>query len=139
MRRRNRPTDRHREGMATAMFGPGYVSYRHKRGICLMPITATALCADCMANVGGMGEWCLLKNFVWEKAWPKTGQKSVRSPMPMKHFLCLGCTEKRLGRKLTRTDFDMRSKHNKPSNPWRQFPMSRRLRNRLGLRQRSSR
>jgi hypothetical protein len=80
-----------------------------------------------------MGEWCLLKNSVWESVWPRTGQKSSRTKMPMKHFLCIGCTEQRLGRRLTRHDFDMRSKHNY-SRPDRQFPMSRRLRARLGIR-----
>jgi hypothetical protein len=114
------------------MFGPGYVACRTgKHSICFAPITWIAWCADCDGSVGGMGEWCLLKSSVWEKAWPKTGQKSSRAKMPMKHFLCIGCIEKRIGRTLTRADFDMRSKHNKP-HPRRQFPMSRRLRNRLG-------
>jgi hypothetical protein len=52
--------------------------------------------------------------------------------MPMKHFLCIGCIEKRLGRRLTRTDFAMRSMHNRPGEKRRQFPMSKRLLNRLG-------
>jgi hypothetical protein len=60
-----------------------------------------------------------------------TGQKSVHTKMLMKHFLCVGCIEKRIGRRLTRADFDMRSNHNKPDDPRRQFPMSRRLRSRL--------
>jgi hypothetical protein len=111
--------------------GPGYVVCRHKRGFCVAPITATAWCADCPANIGLLDEWCLLKNSVWEKAWPKTGQKNSRAKMPMKHFLCIGCIEKRIGRKLMRADFDMRNRHNKPDYPHRQFPMSRRLRNRL--------
>jgi hypothetical protein len=54
--------------------------------------------------------------------------KSAHKPMPMKHFLCIGCLEKRLGRRLTRRDFDMRRSHNKPAhNP----NMSRQFRDRL--------
>jgi hypothetical protein len=115
------------------MFGQGFVSVRRKHGRTFMPITALAWCKDCRRNIGGLGEWCLLKNSVWERAWPGTGQKSSCAKMPMKHFLCIGCIEKRIGRRLTRRDFDMRSKHNRPL-PNRQFPMSQRLRNRLGLR-----
>jgi hypothetical protein len=111
--------------------GPGYVTLRTKGGFCVAPITLIAVCADCRHSVGGMGEWCLLKNSVWEKAWPRTSQKSCHAKMPMKHLLCIGCTEKRIGRKLTRADFDMRSVHNKPDDPRRQFPMSWRLRDRL--------
>jgi hypothetical protein len=81
-----------------------------------------------------MGEWCLLKNQVWEKVWPGTCQKSVHAKMPMRHNLCIGCIEERLGRKLTRADFDMRSRHNRPDYPHRQFSMSRRLLNRLARR-----
>ena len=113
-------------------FGRGWITVRNGRTFSSGPITAFAWCNDCNANVGYMGEWCMLKASVWSKAWPGTAQNSSRAKMPMKHFLCIECVEKRIGRKLTRTDFDMRSKHNKPS-PKRQFPMSRRLRNRLGL------
>jgi hypothetical protein len=114
--------------------GPGTVVRRLKRGFRLLhraPVTMVAGCEDCRHSVGLMGEWCLLKNSVWEKAWPGTGQKSVHTKMPMKHFLCVGCIEKRIGRRLMRADFDMRSNHNKPDDPRRQFPMSRRLRSRL--------
>jgi hypothetical protein len=114
------------------MFGPGYVTQRTKRGFITGPITGMAWCADCKGNVGWMGEWCLLKNTVWEKVWPGTCQKSVHAKMPMKHNLCIGCIERRIGRRLSRRDFDLRSKHNLPDFSRRQFPMSRRLRNRLG-------
>jgi len=93
--------------------GPGHVVQRTKRGFCIMRITFVAQCADCRRSVGALGEWCLLKNSVWEKVWPGTAQKSVYDKMPMKHNLCVGCIEQRLGRKLVRADFDMRSKHNK--------------------------
>ena len=116
------------------IFGPGYVTQRTKHGFCIMPVTMRAFCADCNSPVGPMGEWCLLKNSVWETAWPGTGQNSVHDPMPMKHNLCIGCVEKRIGRKLSRADFDMRSQHNRENNPRRQFPMSRRMKNRLGRR-----
>jgi hypothetical protein len=110
--------------------GPGFVTVRHKHGFMTMPITATAWCKDCRGNIGWMGGWCLLKNSTWEKAWPGTGQKNAHTKMPLKHFLCIGCIEKRIGRKLTRRDFDMRSKHNKPYDGM-MHPLSRRLRNRL--------
>jgi hypothetical protein len=83
-------------------------------------------------SVGAIGDWCLLKKGVWEQVWPGTSQKSVYDKMPMKHNLCIEHIEKRLGRRLTRKDFDLRSKHNRPNNPRRQFPMSKMLRNRLG-------
>jgi hypothetical protein len=51
--------------------------------------------------------------------------------MPLKYNLSIGCIEKRLGRRLTRADFDLRSKHNDPREKRRQFPMSKRLRDRL--------
>jgi hypothetical protein len=111
--------------------GPGFVTVRHKRGFTIVPITFTAICADCGGSVGGMGEWCMLKKSVWESTWPGTSQKSSRTKMPMKHFLCIGCIEKRISRRLTHRDFDMRSMHNWWPRPRRQFPMSRRLRNRL--------
>jgi hypothetical protein len=81
-------------------------------------------CDDCNCTIGGIGEWYLLKKAVWEQAWPGTSQKNTE--MALKHFLCIGCIEKRLGRKLRRADFDMSSPHNKPNES-----MSVRLRNRL--------
>jgi hypothetical protein len=118
--------------------GPGRVIVpvghgRNKHGFAIVPITLVAICEDCGESVGLMGEWCMLKTSVWESAWPGTSQKSSHTNMPMKHFLCIGCVEKRLGRRLTRRDFDMRSKHNRP-RPNRQFPMSPRLQRRLGIR-----
>src|SRR6516165_6922957 len=125
--------------------GPGYITQRTKGGFMVMPITMTAICAECverhrrgkrpidinLCSVGLKGDWCLLKNRVWEQVWPRTSQKSVYTKMPMKHNLCIEHIEKRIGRRLTRDDFDLRSGHNKPDNKRRQFPMSKRLRNRL--------
>jgi len=114
----------------SGLFGPGTVAIRHKRGITFMPLICTAWCKDCNANIGWIGEWCLLKNSIWEKAWTATHQKSAHSKMPMKHFLCIGCIEKRIGRQLTRRDFDLRSKHNRPETD-RPHGMSKRMLNRL--------
>ena len=112
-------------------WGKGTAAQRHKHGVLFWPVTMTGICADCHCSVGGMGEWCMLKNKIWEKVWPGTAQRSVRDKMPMKHNLCIGCIEKRLGRRLNGRDFDMRINHNKPDDPRRQFPMSRRLRSRF--------
>jgi len=128
--------------------GPGTITQRTKRGFVTAPVTLLAFCADCLkqhkrgksrtygpeVSVGLKGDWCLLKNSVWEQVWPRTSQKGVYAKLPMKHNLCIEHIEKRLGRRLTRRDFDLRSKHNRPDDPKRQFPMSKRLRNRLGAR-----
>src|SRR5262245_33191432 len=45
--------------------------------IVIMPITHLAICKDCSANVGAIGEWCMLRNSVWQKVWPGTTQKSI--------------------------------------------------------------
>jgi hypothetical protein len=88
-----------------------------------------AFCYDCykrgkLRNM--VGEWTVLKKHIWEKVWPGTAMKSAHERMPMEHFLCIGCIEDRLGRRLTRADFDMRRKHNKF-----QPTMSPRFRNRV--------
>src|SRR5262249_38519301 len=98
--------------------------------IVIMPITHLAICKDCKANVGANGEWCMLRNSVWQKVWPGTTQKSIHAKMPMKHNLCIGCIERRLGRRLTWRDFDLRSPHNDIRTK-RAGGVSRRLRNRL--------
>jgi hypothetical protein len=77
-----------------------------------------------------IGDWCMLKNSVWEKLWPYTAQKSRHVTMPMKHNLCIGCIEKRLGRRLTRRDFAAGDPHNDVRRR-RIGGYSRRLRNRL--------
>jgi hypothetical protein len=66
------------------------------------------LCADCLKN----GRGCVCEDYIarklpWEAAWPGTYQ-TARVHQHHKYFLCLDCFEKRLGRKLTRHDFDMR-------------------------------
>jgi hypothetical protein len=122
--------------------GPGTIVQRTKRGLTVSPVTLWAICADCMkgrrnqrdvshASVGMKGDWCLLKNSVWEQIWPRTSQKSAYAKMPIKYNLCIEHIEKRLGRRLTRKDFDLRSRHNRPNDPTRQFRMSKALRDRL--------
>jgi hypothetical protein len=83
-----------------------------------LPAVYSATCADCDGNLGAMGDWFMLKNSVWEQAWPRTAQRtSAKASIPMRHFLCIQCTETRLGRKLTRRDFDLRRPVNHPD--WR--------------------
>jgi hypothetical protein len=65
-------------------------------------------CADCLKR----GQHYLCEDYVarkpvWEAAWPGTYQ-TAHVRQHNKYFLCLDCFEKRLGRKLTRRDFDMR-------------------------------
>ena len=52
-------------------------------------------CMDCKRDT--WNEYYMLYSRVWKKANPK-----------MKGKLCIGCVEKRLGRKLTKTDFTTR-------------------------------
>ena len=123
--------------LARAIGGPGWVAQSNGRGgfIC-MPAAFTAVCKDCNGFPARMGEWFQLKNAVWNQAWPGTAQRtSAKGPLPMKHFLCIGCVEKRLGRKLSRRDFDMRRAINRAQ--WRNkrmvraVPPSKRMLNRL--------
>lgn len=98
--------------------------YRDEHRVFLAPPSCVAFCADCRK----CADWYVVKKSVWERAWPGTSMKSAREPMAMKHFLCIRCLEKRLGRRLTRHDFDMRRSHNKPKH---NRNMSRQFRNRL--------
>jgi hypothetical protein len=57
-------------------------------------------CADCRVDVGKIGEWYMVKDDIFEQAWPEY------SAVPYGHaILCVGCLERRLGRTLTRHDF----------------------------------
>jgi hypothetical protein len=104
----------------------GMIVFRHKHGVSAAQPYMLAHCADC--GRGLWNEWYAVKKSVWERAWPGTGMKSVHEPLAMKHFLCIACLEKRIGRRLTRSDFDMRRPLNNPEhNPH----MSRRFRHRL--------
>lgn len=57
-------------------------------------------CKDCGIDVEAAGEYCMLFMPVWMEA-------SAGADM-----LCIGCIENRLGRRLTRADFDMHYQQN---------------------------
>lgn len=52
-------------------------------------------CLDCGVDVGKIGEYCMLKDRTWF---------SIHNSN--KGMLCIGCIEKRLGRKLKSEDFN---------------------------------
>jgi hypothetical protein len=94
---------------------------RQPNGKWLMP--GATMCADCHGLTGGMGEWYMLRPNVWEQAWPGTST-DAKTPMHEQHYLCIGCCERRLGRKLRRGDFARRKMHDLDGD----MQMSRRLR-----------
>jgi hypothetical protein len=53
-------------------------------------------CNDCDVDTQDIGEWYMVKDEVWAAAWPKGSKRE---------FLCIGCLETRLGRRLTSDDF----------------------------------
>lgn len=57
-------------------------------------------CQDCGVHVEDSGEYCMLHFRVWMEA-------SRGASM-----LCIGCIENRLGRRLTKADFDMHYQQN---------------------------
>lgn len=65
-----------------------------------------AWCGGCGIDTGwdGLREWYSVQDEVWESAWPGTSTKIIEPNGP-RYFLCIGCLEERLGRKLTRADF----------------------------------
>jgi hypothetical protein len=67
------------------------------------PVVISA-CADCGVGTLTLGEWYLVRNEVWEKAWAAR-RKSWHSVVPGQQILCIGCLEQRLGRTLTHRDF----------------------------------
>lgn len=52
-------------------------------------------CVDCGVNTATLGEHYMLKDSVWYSAYARE-----------RGMLCIGCIEKRLGRKLTKVDFN---------------------------------
>jgi hypothetical protein len=60
-------------------------------------------CADCGIGTLKLGEWYMVNDDVWEQAWH--GRRKWWHELPGQQVLCIGCLEKRLGRKLTRVDF----------------------------------
>ena len=53
-------------------------------------------CKDCGVDTQDIGEWYMVKDEVWAAVWPKRSKRE---------FLCIGCLEIRLGRRLTSDDF----------------------------------
>jgi hypothetical protein len=53
-------------------------------------------CNDCGVDTQDIGEWYMVKDEVWAAAWLKRSKRE---------FLCIGCLETRLGRRLTSDDF----------------------------------
>jgi hypothetical protein len=60
-------------------------------------------CVDC----GGKGEAFFVKNDIWYNYIPKSKQRGI---------ICLSCLEKRLGRKLKKSDFQKSDIH--LNQPW---------------------
>lgn len=73
-------------------------------------------CIDCHTNTGEIGEYYMVRKNVWKLA----------NLGPDDGMLCIGCLEKRIGRKLTHWDFP-----DIPVNDPLLFKQSKRLQNRL--------
>jgi hypothetical protein len=81
-------------------------------------------CADCDVGTRSINEYYMVHDHVWEQAW--AGRLKSWHELDGQQVLCIGCLEKRLGRKLTRYDFT-----DAPVNDRTQSFISRRMRNRL--------
>jgi len=70
-----------------------------------MPRAATILshCADCGLGYITEGEYCMVKNEVWEQAW--VGRLKPWHALPGQQVLCIGCFEARIGRTMIASDF----------------------------------
>jgi hypothetical protein len=80
-----------------------------------------AWCGGCGVDTGwdGLGEWYTVTDSVWEQAWPGTSlAKATRHDAKERYFLCVGCLEQKLGRKLTSSDFVAGNCLNNPSDKW---------------------
>jgi hypothetical protein len=95
-----------------------------------------AWCGGCGIDTGwdGLGEWYTVTNEIWEQAWPNTSNAKKNNPNGPRYFLCIGCLEEKLGRKLTRHDFVNNNVLNRPTSS-----QSKRLLNRLHNNQRATR
>jgi hypothetical protein len=108
----------------------GWTMQRTSQGFICGPASHFAWCHDCVVKRKPcVADWYQVKNAVWEQAWPGTSSRSA-ADVPMKHFLCISCLERRLGRRLSRRDFDMRRAANHPKRS-RNRPMSLLMRKRL--------
>jgi hypothetical protein len=89
-------------------------------------------CADCLKE----GRHRISEDYVarkptWERALPNTYQLA-HVPQHGKHFLCIACLERRIGRRLTTADLDMRRMKNVARDPGR-FYVTPKLRRLLGM------
>jgi hypothetical protein len=82
-------------------------------------------CADCSIGTYTIGEYYMVKKHVWEQAWAGR-RKPWHGKIDGQEILCIGCLEKRIGRKLTACDFI-----DAPVNHIDNWRKSDRLRNRL--------
>jgi hypothetical protein len=115
------------------IFGQGWIRQRTTHGFLAGPAAGFAFCNDCAKRSKGcIADWYMVKRAVWEQAWPGTASRSAKD-VPMKHFLCIPCLERRLNRRLTRRDFDMRRAANDLKRE-RNMPMSPLFRRRLRTR-----
>jgi hypothetical protein len=60
-------------------------------------------CADCGHGTLALGEYYMVKDEVWEKAW--ANRRKPWHELFGLDILCIGCLERRLGRTLTPCDF----------------------------------
>jgi hypothetical protein len=108
------------------------------------------LCSDCGIDTLAIGEWYLVNDDVWNKAWagrPRdepglrkyTDKRDLNDAQPLlfegldrfvyeegQEILCIGCLEKRIGRTLCRADFN-----DVPINDPNRFQLSDRFLGRL--------
>jgi hypothetical protein len=62
---------------------------------------ASAPCADCGVNTCWLGESYTVHNDVWNQAWVGDAPQTRTE----RRFLCVGCLEARIGRRLAADDF----------------------------------
>jgi hypothetical protein len=63
----------------------------------------TTNCADCGIGTITSGEFYMVKDDVWERAW--RGRRKWYHKVYGLDILCIGCLEERIGRVLTKDDF----------------------------------
>jgi hypothetical protein len=66
------------------------------------PVVISA-CADCGVGTIGLGEWYMVHDALWHRAW--MGRLKPWHEVPGQQILCIGCLENRLGRTLSPDDF----------------------------------
>jgi hypothetical protein len=86
--------------------------------------SCTTSCVDCGVGTITLGEWYMVKDEVWERAWCGR-RKSWHGRVSGQEILCIGCLEHRIGRTLIASDFTDAPVNDPDSS------MSARLRNRV--------